>query len=168
MLGVYYAAWVNLTVRPTRSVRQRGWHPTHVSLTNLACSYIGLNRLDEAKTVLEQAVAPNGESTIIHGCLAQIAYLQHDDAAKQRELEWLTEHDPSGAFGIQAWVASLAGKLRGAREFVVKRADLDTRTGLVESAALTWLSLAETEAACGVAESARRDVAAALNLASSR
>lgn len=50
----------------------------------------------------------------------------------------------------------------------MKSADLDTRAGLTESAARTWLSLAETEATCGVAEAARRDVAAALKLASNR
>ena len=124
----------------------------HVSLVNLAFSYIDLNRLDEAKTVLEQAVAHGPESHAIHDMLAQIAYLQDDDAAKQRELEWLTEHDPSSAFDFQAWMASMAGKLRDAREFVVKSAELETRAGLVESAALTWLFLAETEAACGFVE----------------
>ncbi len=135
---------------------------------NLAHTYIELNRLAEAKTILEQAVAHALESARIHRMLGTIAYLEHDDGAMQRELAWLTEHDPSGAFYFQAWAASLGGKLRNAREFVVKSADLDTRAGLVENAAFTWLTLAGMEAACGVAEVARRDVTAALKLASSR
>jgi serine/threonine protein kinase/tetratricopeptide (TPR) repeat protein len=137
-------------------------------LGSLANSHLNLNRLDEAKTVLEQAVAHARESAEIHRMLGAIVHLAHDEAAKRRELEWLTEHDPSGACVFQAWVASLVGKLRDAREFVVKSTHLDTRAGLVESAAFRWLNLAETEAACGVAQAVRRDVAVALKLASSR
>jgi len=137
-------------------------------LINLAISYLGLNRLDDAKIVLDQALALKTESAQIHRMLGWLAYLQHDDVAKNAELAWLINHDPSGAFGLQASWASLAGKLRDARGWVLKRADLDTREGLVESAARMWLDLAETEGACGIAEAARQDVATALNLASSR
>ena len=118
--------------------------------------------------MLEQAAGHTPEYAPIHDLRAQIACLEHDDAAKQRELQWLREHDPTSAIDIQVWEAGLAGKLRDIRELVVNLADLLTRDGLVERAALTWLSLAEAEAACGVAEAVRRDVAAALKLASSR
>jgi serine/threonine protein kinase/tetratricopeptide (TPR) repeat protein len=137
-------------------------------LMNLAGSYLSLNRFDKARTVLEQAVVQARESAGIHGVLGRIAHVEHDGRAKQRELNWLTEHDLSGAFSFHAWMATLAGKLRDAREFVAKSADLDTRAGLVERAALKWLALAETQVACGAPDDARRGVAAALKLASSR
>jgi tetratricopeptide (TPR) repeat protein len=139
-----------------------------VFLHNLAFSYIELNRIDEAKTVLEQTVALEGESTFIHRTLAQIANVWGDDAAKQRELEWLAQHDPGSAFAFKAWVATMAGQLRRARECVAKSAELETRAGRMESAASTWLSLAQMEAACGLVELAQRDVSTALTLASSR
>ena len=142
--------------------------PGASSLTNLAYAYCNLNRLDEAKTVLEQAAAHQPEYTVIHGLRAQIAHVEHDDATKRRELDWLTVHDLRSALGIEAWGASRAGKLRVARSFVVKLAELEMRGGLFESAALTWLGLAEVESACGLAEAARRDVVAALKLAGGR
>jgi tetratricopeptide (TPR) repeat protein len=142
--------------------------PDASSLTTLAYAYINLNRLDEAKTVLEQVTAHTPEYTLFHYLRVQIAYFEHDDATKERELDWLTVHEPRSAFGIQAWAAGLEGKLREVRRFVAKLADLETRAGLLEGAALTWLSLAEIESACGAAEAARRDVAHALKLTAGR
>lgn len=95
-------------------------------------------------------------------------YLQHDHAAVQRELEWLTAHDPSVALDSQIWVACLTGRLQDAHKFVAKCADLHIVDGLAERAAVDWLLLAETESAYGLAEPARRHVSAALKLAASR
>jgi len=169
MLGVYYSR-VGQFDRAADAFREaaRLAPDTPFDLTNLAYSYIGLNRLDEAKTVLHRAAALKGQSTLTHQLLGHVAYLQRDDAAQQLELEWLSEHDPSRAFAFQALVASMAGRLRDARECVVKSADLEARAGTVENAALTWLWLAQTEAAIGVVEATRQDVATALTLASSR
>ena len=76
--------------------------PGASSLTNLAYAYCNLNRLDEAKTVLEQAAALQPEYTVIHALRAQIAHVEHDDATERRELEWLTENDLRSALGIRS------------------------------------------------------------------
>jgi tetratricopeptide (TPR) repeat protein len=83
-------------------------------------------------------------------------------------VRWLAEHAPSRAFQFQARIASLAGRLRQAREFWIQSAELDGRNRLAEVAALTQLSLAETEASFGVVDAARQDVTAAMSAASSR
>jgi tetratricopeptide (TPR) repeat protein len=133
-------------------------------LNNVAWAYTHLNRLDDAKTVLEQALAHANESAPVHELLAEVAYLQHDYVAVQRELEWLTAHDPTCAYDRKAWMACLTGRLREARTFVRKFVDLHTKEGRFETAALLWLSLAEMEAICGLTEAARQDVEAAITM----
>ena len=137
-----------------------------VFLHNLASSYVDLNRLDEAKTVLAEA-AQGRQSGFIHFLLHKIAYLEGDDVAIQRETQWLLEHDPSLGFVSLSWRAGLAGKLRLARDYVMKGNDIDARSGLTEIAAGRWLHLAQLESVCGVPELARRDVLRALTLTSS-
>ena len=139
-----------------------------VSLGNLALCYIRLNRLNDARRVLEQANARERDSPRIRTITAMVTHLERDDAATQHGLEWLSEHDPSAAFSLRAWIAALDGRLRTARDAVTKRVDVDIRAGLSERAALTWLNFAETEATFGVVQSARIDVATALGLSVSR
>jgi eukaryotic-like serine/threonine-protein kinase len=117
---------------------------------------------------LQQVAARYPNNLQMHSRLALIADLEHDDAARQLELDWLTQHNPGIGFAFQAAQASLAGRLRDARTFWLKSADTDVRTGLAESGALTLLTLADAEAVYGFADNARRDVAAALKLASER
>jgi serine/threonine protein kinase/predicted Zn-dependent protease len=139
-----------------------------VFVSNLARSYIDLNRLEEAKTLLHQLVAVNRNAPFCHSQLSLIAELQQNDAARQQELDWLSKHDPSWALAFRGTEASLAGKLRDARAFWEKSADEDIRAGRAESGALTLLNQAYTEAIYGFPENAARDVAAALKLASGR
>jgi tetratricopeptide (TPR) repeat protein len=132
---------------------------------NLANAYINLTRLDEAKTVLEQAVARKVESPLIHNGLWRIASLQSDRGGADKELQWLVKHDPSTAVALQIQMAGNAGRLREMRTLATKQANGSTRVGLSEAAAQRWDEIAVIEAECGILDAARRDVATAMKLA---
>jgi len=55
---------------------------------NLITAYVALNRLDEAKSVGAQAVAIGADGVNVHTGLADVAYIQGDEAAYNRELSW--------------------------------------------------------------------------------
>jgi eukaryotic-like serine/threonine-protein kinase len=132
---------------------------------NLASAYINLNRLDEAKTVLDQAVTQKLESPLIHQGLWRIASIQSDRGEADRELQWLLQRVPGMAFAFQTQMAGSAGKLHDMRTFATRQADVNTRVGLSEAAALGLDDVALIEAVCSDRDDARRDVATALKLA---
>ena len=138
---------------------------TAVFVGNLAGSYINLNRLDEAKAVLEHAVAQKLESPFIHQWLWRIASLQSDRGAADKEIQWLVQHVPSLAIAVQSQMVAFEGKLRDMRTFATKQADVNARAGLRGAAALGWVNVAVIEAECGDLDDARKDVATAIKLA---
>src|SRR5437868_9026086 len=55
---------------------------------NLAVAFIGLNRFEEAKNVLRQALAQRLETTNMHLRLFHIAFVQEDAATMKEQLDW--------------------------------------------------------------------------------
>src|SRR5262249_22171925 len=76
---------------------------------NLASAYIGLDRFDEARKVIQEAFALKLESATMHSRLYLIASVQGDTAAMQQQLAWYTGRPEEYlASGWQAQTAAFA------------------------------------------------------------
>ncbi len=63
--------------------------PGHIlAYDNAMYAYQILNRLEEAKAMVKQAIAHGIDTTDQHSSLYEIAFLQHDPAEMQRQAEW--------------------------------------------------------------------------------
>jgi eukaryotic-like serine/threonine-protein kinase len=79
---------------------------------NLAVAFIGLNRFDEAKDILQQARGQGLESTNMHARLFHIAFLQGDAGAMKEQLDWAAANRRSeDSLNWQAQVAGFSGEL---------------------------------------------------------
>jgi eukaryotic-like serine/threonine-protein kinase len=87
-----------------------------------ALCYLGLNRVDEAKAVLNAGLKRNPNFVILHDQLAVVAYAQGDTATMEKE-EALLRDRPDLAMGVNnrhGDIAASHGQLQQAREFYQK------------------------------------------------
>ena len=85
--------------------------------SNMDFSYEALDRLDEAKSLGEEAVAKKLDSNTVHLVLLDVAYLRGDRAAAQQELDRArgTRDEPFLLFFNAGWTSAL-GRVSAARE----------------------------------------------------
>jgi len=87
-----------------------------------ALAYLGLNRVDEAKAVLNAGLKRNPNFVILHDQLAIVALAQGDTAAMEKE-EALLRDQPDLAMGVNnrhGDIAASHGQLQKARDFYQK------------------------------------------------
>ena len=137
---------------------------------NLALTYTDLNRLEEAKAVVEDAFARKLDHPALHGLLYQIAVWRGDTAAAQREMSWaMGKAGVEDTFlALRADIEASFGHLNTARELTRRAIDSAVRSGSKETAANWQLMGALQEAELGNRKEAVAQVAAALSLASDR
>ena len=83
----------------------------------LAVAQLGLNRLDEAKQTINQAQGQKLDSTAMRRTLFRIAFIQHDSATMQQEIDWLSgKPDEYLAQGWQSETAAFLGQLKKSQE----------------------------------------------------
>src|SRR5438876_804174 len=135
--------------------------------TNLAWMQLALNRTEEARTTLEQALARKLDTYLLRLALYQAAFLRSDQDTMQQQLAWA-----AGRPGEEDWLLSAQsdteayyGRLAKAREFSQRAIDSAKRADARETAALWQVNAAVREAEFGNASSARHDAMAALALA---
>jgi tetratricopeptide (TPR) repeat protein len=133
--------------------------------TQIAIAYAGLNRLEEAKSAVNEALkqAPNNLS--MHALLSGIAWNQDDLATMENELKVVANGGAIGEFMALADRAVLArnyGKAREARELTKRVEDNARRMGLKEAAASLESQKSIWEAAVGFQSEARASVNRAL------
>jgi tetratricopeptide (TPR) repeat protein len=101
--------------------------------SNLARAFSGLNRFDEAKEVIERALAQKVESIFMHRILYSIAFIQGDEAVMKQQIEWANgKPEEYAAQNWQAETAAFSGQLRKAKEFSSRAAELAQRRDLKE------------------------------------
>ncbi|MCA1601207.1 MAG: protein kinase, partial [Acidobacteria bacterium] len=104
--------------------------------SNLAQAFVGLNRLDEAKEVIERALSQKIETMWMHRNLYLIAFVRGDAAAMKQQIEWANgKPDEYAAQRWQAETAAFSGQLRKAREFSDRAVELALRRDLKDVAA---------------------------------
>jgi tetratricopeptide (TPR) repeat protein len=117
---------------------------------NLASDYMALGRYDEAKAIIESAHSHKIDNLPLHWELYQIALIQGDTAAMQRESQW-ANGKPDEVFmkSLLAGVEAFNGRRGKALEMYQEVFEAAQRAGLKGNAAQALLSQASTELMMG-------------------
>jgi len=142
------------------------------SLSNLAVtnSYVNLDRYDEARATINQAVAKKIDVAPFHVTSYQLGFIQNDSAVMARELDYLSKNSPwaaGTAMNQQAQSEAYVGHLEKARDLFHRVVESQKGLGRKEPAAGSLLDLAEILAVTGDTAGARKEAAASLELAQS-
>ena len=137
---------------------------------NLALGLITLNRFDEAERTVAAAAERNLHSEALLEAAYGLAFLRGDAVAMQRLIEQASDSgDTESLFlDLQAMSEAYIGHLRNSRELTRRAAATALHAGDKELAASILDQAALREADLGTRMWARRDVAEATSLASSR
>jgi eukaryotic-like serine/threonine-protein kinase len=144
-------------------------HQTGVH-SSLALAYMALNRVDEAKSVLEAGLAQNPDNPNIHAGLYLAALREGDQAVMQRELQWgASQHAVDNGPRVFATLAAAqAGHRKQAVEAFEQISEATHGDGLHESAAQMLSQEALLEAEIGNQARAKEIATRSLALSRSR
>jgi eukaryotic-like serine/threonine-protein kinase len=135
----------------------------------LASSSVGLNRFDEAKEIILQALSQKLENLRMHQNLYRIAFVQGDTAAVKKEIDWATgKPEEYAAQSWQADSAAFSGQLRKAREFSARAFEMALRRDLKEVAAQIAAGAAARDAQFRDCGTVKEQTAKALQLSHDR
>ena len=137
---------------------------------NLAVAFTGLNRFDEAKKLLQQALDQKLETTNLHARLYEVSFVQGDAAAMKTQIDWAAgKADEYIAQNWQAQAAEFSGQLARANQFSDRAVELAQRKSeLKEAPAQTILQEAERNATFGSCGAVSQSTAKALGLSRDR
>jgi serine/threonine protein kinase/Flp pilus assembly protein TadD len=136
----------------------------------LAQSYLFVNRIDEARTTIDEAQERKFDLPTLHLLLYQIAFLKNDPAGMAQQVTWL-EGKPGAEdvmLAFEADTAAFSGHLGKARDFSRLAAASSDRVQQKETSATYEADEALREALFGNASEARRQATAALALSTGR
>jgi eukaryotic-like serine/threonine-protein kinase len=141
-----------------------------VNQVNLGFEYLALNRVDDAKKVLEQARAFNLEGAYLHQMIYALAFLDGNAAEMEKQVAWAAGKpgDEDVLLAMQADSEAYSGHLTKAREFSRRAVDSALRIDSKETAAWWKVSAALREAEFGNAAVARQGATEALALSPGR
>jgi serine/threonine protein kinase/tetratricopeptide (TPR) repeat protein len=134
-----------------------------------AASYMALNRLEEARSVLQRAVDFKADNLFIHQQLYQLAFLTDDADGMQRQMKW-AEGKPSEYLLLNeaANAAAAHGQMHKAEELVQRSMQVSDRLGFKETTADTKAGWALLQASVGNSSKAHELAAASSSLAQGR
>jgi eukaryotic-like serine/threonine-protein kinase len=135
----------------------------------LATCFVGLNRFDEAKEVINRAIAQKLENLTMHQNLYRMSFVQNDATAMKQEIDWATGKPEE--YAAQTWQAESAvfsGQLRKAEEFSQRASDLAEQRNLKEVAAQISASAALRDAQFSDCGKVKEQVSRALALSHDR
>ena len=131
--------------------------------------YMALNRLEEARSILQRAVDAKADNLFVHQMLYELAFLNGDDDGLQRQLKW-SEGKPSEYLLLNeaTSVATARGQLQKAGELMQRSGQVSDRLGFKETTADTQSAFALTQAEVGNASKAKELAASSSALAHGR
>ncbi len=132
--------------------------PSVVDFLNLAASYTGLNRLDEAQGAINDAFARKLDDPVLHENLYTLDFLRGDTAKLEHEIA-LSAGKPGWEdliLFLHSNTAAFHGRINDARSLSRRAADAAQRADLKEPAALWLADAALREAAFGNREQVRQ------------
>jgi len=140
------------------------------SHSNAVAAYVNLNRLEDAKTISQDAQAKELDSPFLRIYAYQLAFLQNDPAAMAEQATWFRNQPEmeDALTANQADTAAYSGLLAKARELSRRAVMLARNANKRETAANYEAAAALREALFGNKEEARRRVEAALALSSGK
>ncbi len=142
-----------------------------ISYMAVVSAYASLDRFDEARATINEAVAKKADVTGLHNLSYMLAFVQNDSGTMAHELDYLAKHSAGSAnlgLGLEATTEAYGGHIEKARALLLRAADGEKALGRKEQAATQLLNLADILARTGDAAGARKEVAAALELSQSR
>jgi tetratricopeptide (TPR) repeat protein len=135
----------------------------------LGQALLRLNRYAEAKEAFAQALEQQIERAEFHALLYQLAFIEGDAAAMQRQLDWAKgKPEEYAAFDWQAQAASFAGQRRRSADFARRAIDLAAHGDTIEVAARYATEQALRGAVLGDCRQAKADTAQGLGFARGR
>jgi hypothetical protein len=134
------------------------------NFVQVSAAYQALGRWEDGKRVLEQALAQNVDGLGIRQNLFAIAFVQRDEAAQRRAVNW-KKGDPEEwlLYDTRAAAEESQGRFRAARDLRRQAFELSLRRGFPNDAAYNSVIAAFREAEAGNAPEARRAMQYALD-----
>jgi eukaryotic-like serine/threonine-protein kinase len=141
-----------------------------VAYANLVEGFLYLNRLDEAKTMAQQAQARGLDTPGVHSFLYLVSFLQHDPAGMEREAAGLMGKPgyEDGVLYYESDTAAYGGQFGKARELTRRAAESAQRADEKETAAGYEAEAAVREALVGNLALVKQQAQAALALSNGR
>ena len=135
---------------------------------NLGNTLLAMQRFDEARQTIHQALARKLDSFILHNALYALAFLASDSPAMAEQQQWFSTKPEFGQYGLSlaSDTEAYGGRLRKARELARRSADFAMGADSKERAALEWEKTALREAAFGNLTEARQAAAVGVKLSS--
>jgi len=136
----------------------------------LALAYLALDRLDEARTIIQPELARTPDDFALRLGMYSLASLQQDAKVMEQQVAWASgKPGVEGVFlSAEAQTSAAYGKVAKARELFQRSIAADQRDNLKVSATSTQGAVALWEAEYGNFESARQAAAATLASAPSQ
>jgi tetratricopeptide (TPR) repeat protein/predicted Ser/Thr protein kinase len=141
--------------------------PDHVALyANLGNALLALQRFDEARQTIREALTRKMDSFVMRNALYGLAFVESDSAAVAEQERWYADQPEVAPFGLslESDTAAYAGRIHKARELTRRAADVAVSADSKERAAIIWETAALREAAFGNIPEARQAAAAGLKL----
>jgi eukaryotic-like serine/threonine-protein kinase len=141
-----------------------------LNFANLVLAYIHLHRLDDARTLANEALSKNLDSSDLRVSLYQLAFLKNDLPGMAEQVSWSVGKPgtENSMLYLEAGTAAYSGRLIAARELSRQASTSAARAGEKEMAAGCEFSAALWEALYGNASQARQRAASALALSDGR
>ena len=131
--------------------------------------YMALNRVEESRSILQQAVAAKADNLFIHASLYELAFLNGDADGMQRQVTWSAGKPSEYLLLISmADAAAARGQMQKAEGLVQRSVQVSDRLGFKETTADTQAGFAVTQAAVGNASKAKELAASSSALAHGR
>jgi eukaryotic-like serine/threonine-protein kinase len=134
---------------------------------NAAVSYLHLNRYDETKAIVDQAISQKADSWAVHLVTYQLAFIRGDENAMRQELAQVAgkPYEPIW-LGLHSDGLCAAGKIKQAREAYARAFTAAQAAGYKEYAAGTLEYEAQCDLEAGFVPEARQKTEAGLALSS--
>jgi eukaryotic-like serine/threonine-protein kinase len=134
-----------------------------------ALPYMALNRLEEARSILQRAIDAKADNLFVHQQLYDLAFLNGDADGMQRQLKW-SEGKPSEYLLLNdaTSVAATHGEMQKAGRLMQRSVQVSSRLGFKETTADTQAVFAVTQAEVGSASKAKELAASSSALAHGR
>ena len=141
-----------------------------IGYENLSGVYENLGRLDEAKTIIDQAFARKLDGGALRGSLYMLAFLRGDTSLMEQEVAWAAgkpgDEDP--LLAAHSDTQAFYGRIAKARDFTRRAVDSGLRADSKETAAFWQIEAALREAEIGNVSAAKQGIPAALTISAGR
>ena len=169
-LGYIYSTLGQYDKAAAETEQSQRLEPSLTGFGNLAGIYMNLNRLDDARSVLQQAQANKLDGLVIRVTWYDLAFLRSDAAEMERQAAWAAGRpgEEDSMLSTQSDTEAYYGRLTRARDFSRRAVDAAVRADSKETAALWQANAALREAEFGNTAVAKQQVGAALARAPGR